>query len=174
MNGLKLNRNLLRLLLTVVLVGFASIGCSDSRQSTTGVCGTRLVLEQPASEGVKTFARKQGVRYPAAFANVVAYIRQEGKLPGCYLRKGDARRQGWRPGESLWKVAPGHSIGGDHFGNRERRLPRKFNGRYVESDVDYTGHKRGAKRLVYARTFSGVAPIWLTTDHYRSFVKVPE
>ena len=53
-------------------------------------------------------------------------------------------------------------IGGRRFGNREGHLPKN---RYYECDVDYDGHARGVKRLVY--TENGI--VYYTGDHYNSF-----
>lgn len=91
-------------------------------------------------------------------------------LPDKFIRKRDAQKAGWKPGRDLWGVAAlrGKSIGGDHFGNREKRLPdgrRKWR----EADLDYKGGHRGAKRLLFAN--DGLRMI--TVDHYQTFVEVP-
>ena len=63
----------------------------------------------------------------------------------------------------LEPFAPGKSIGGDRFGNYERRLPA---GSYKECDIDTKGKKsRGAKRIV----FSNDGLIYYTDDHYETF-----
>ncbi len=92
------------------------------------------------------------------------------QLPVKFLKKRDAQNLGWKPGRDLWGVAGlhGKSIGGDHFGNRERRLPdgkRKWR----EADLDYKGGHRGAKRLLFAN--DGLRMI--TVNHYQTFVEVP-
>jgi hypothetical protein len=91
-------------------------------------------------------------------------------LPAKFINKRDARKAGWRPGRDLWSVAAlrGKSIGGDHFGNREKRLPdgrRKWR----EADLDYKGGHRGAKRLLFANDGLRMLPV----DHYQTFVEVP-
>jgi hypothetical protein len=90
------------------------------------------------------------------------------KLPSKFVTKKEAKGQGWRPGKDLWSVSAlrGASIGGDRFGNRERRLPDNS---WREADLDYKGGRRGAKRLV----FSGDGVRYVTVDHYRTFVEVP-
>jgi len=92
------------------------------------------------------------------------------KLPEKFITKGKARRMGWSPGQDLWGVPGlrGKSIGGDRFGNRERRLPRVPEG-WREADLDYKGGRRGAKRLVY----SAGGRRAITVDHYSTFVEVP-
>ncbi|MBP2676158.1 MAG: barnase family single strand ribonuclease [Deltaproteobacteria bacterium] len=95
---------------------------------------------------------------------------EDRKLPEKFVTKGKARRMGWSPGRDLWGVAglQGKSIGGDRFGNRERRLPRVPEG-WREADLDYKGGRRGAKRLVY----SPGGRRMITVDHYSSFLEVP-
>ncbi|RTZ59807.1 MAG: hypothetical protein DSZ32_04715 [Gammaproteobacteria bacterium] len=146
-----------------------------SKISKKSVCGANLQLSISEKPGLVRFARNKGLRYPEAFANTVAHIRLRHRLPDCYVTKSQARSRGWTPGHSLWKVSPGSSIGGDRFGNRENRLPRTNNGHYIEADIDYDGRQRGAHRLVFAKTTGSAAPpVWLTTDHYRHFSRVPE
>lgn len=85
-----------------------------------------------------------------------------------FITKKEARAQGWRPGRDLWSVHTlrGYSIGGDHFGNRERQLPY---GKWREADLDYKGGHRGAKRLLFSRE----GRRFVTVDHYRTFVEIP-
>lgn len=98
-------------------------------------------------------------------AQVLSNLNQTGQLPEKFVTKRAAQQAGWQPGKSLWAALPGKSIGGDHFGNREGRLPA---GRYREADLDYRGGKRGAKRIVFS-----VEHRYVTVDHYQSFVEVP-
>ena len=96
---------------------------------------------------------------------VVAYLRTYGRLPGNFITKAQARQLGWRGGP-LEPYAPGKAIGGDRFGNYERRLPA---GRWQECDIDTQGRARGAKRLI----FSADRRYYYTTDHYQTFERVP-
>ncbi len=82
-----------------------------------------------------------------------------------YITKAEARELGWQGGP-LEPFAPGKSIGGDRFGNYERKLP---NGRYKECDIDTRGKPRGVKRLIYST--DGKA-IYYTGDHYETFEEV--
>lgn len=120
---------------------------------------------------LKRFAGAVGLRATVASARTFWHVHATGRLPDCYLTKRAARERGWRPGSSLWRAVPGAAIGGDRFHNREGRLPAGF--RYVEADLDYRGGRRGAKRLVFAVSTKGRWRIWVTVDHYRSFVRVP-
>ncbi len=96
--------------------------------------------------------------------DVARYIRQFGTLPRNFITKSQARALGWRGGP-LEPYAPGKSIGGDRFGNYERRLPPDD---YRECDIDTRGKPRGAKRLV----FTAGRRIYYTEDHYKTFKEV--
>ena len=97
---------------------------------------------------------------------VAAYVRTfGGALPRNFITKKQARELGWKGGP-LEPYAPGKSIGGDRFGNYERRLP---NGSYRECDIDTRGRPRGAKRLVFTQDGK---KIYYTHDHYSTFEEV--
>ena len=138
------------------------------------VCGTDLAPPASQDEPLRQFAQAVGIEHIDAFVNLVHYVDTHASLPDCYLTKAQARTVGWSPGGQLWDSAPGMSIGGDRFGNRERRLPPRFNGRYLEADLDLEGRQRGPKRLVFVPSPPGSGLIWVTTDHYRTFQKVPQ
>ena len=98
--------------------------------------------------------------------DVALYIHTYGKLPSNFLTKKDAQSRGWESSKgNLQTVAPGMSIGGDRFGNREGLLPDKKGRQYYECDIDYDGGRRNAKRIV----FSDDGLIFYTDDHYASF-----
>ena len=99
--------------------------------------------------------------------SLATYIVTFGRLPRNFITKDQARRLGWQGGP-LERYAPGKSIGGDRFGNFERRLPQ---GRYRECDVDTRGRPRGAKRLIYTDD-RGPRRVYYTADHYRTFRKI--
>ena len=88
------------------------------------------------------------------------------------MRKNEARNLGWSGGP-LWGYAQGRAIGGDRFGNRERKLPNNYNGKYVEADLDYDGRRRGADRLLFVQNSRGKWLQWVTVDHYDRFHRVP-
>ncbi|GAB7128420.1 hypothetical protein JCM19000A_29270 [Silvimonas sp. JCM 19000] len=103
---------------------------------------------------------------PDALAQTLTTLQQTGHLPDRYVTKRQAQAAGWQSGSSLWRVLPGKAIGGDRFGNRERRLPA---GQYQEADLDYRGGKRGARRLIISRD----GQRYVTVDHYQTFIQVP-
>ncbi|CAM2915316.1 ribonuclease domain-containing protein [Chryseobacterium flavum] len=97
---------------------------------------------------------------------VIAYVKQNHKLPDYYITKGEARRQGWNPSKgNLCEVLPGKAIGGDKFGNRERKLPDGE--KYFEADVNYHCGTRNADRIIYTPD----GEVYLTKNHYKSFEK---
>lgn len=98
--------------------------------------------------------------------HVALYIHIYGELPPNYITKSEARDLGWDSGEgNLWDVAPGMSIGGDSFGNREGNLPEKKGRTYYECDVNYAGGYRGGERIV----FSSDGLVYYSQDHYENF-----
>lgn len=100
---------------------------------------------------------------------VALYLHTYGKLPSNFITKKEAEDLGWKKkdGEAgqLHVVAPGMSIGGSSFGNREGMLPEKKGRKYYECDINYVKGSRGAERLVY----SNDGLIFYTGDHYESF-----
>lgn len=99
--------------------------------------------------------------------DVALYIHTYGHLPANFITKVEAKALGWgdRYG-SVDDAAPGKSIGGDRFGNREGLLPKKKGRTYTECDIGTMGKKsRGAKRIV----FSNDGLVYYTGDHYETF-----
>ena len=99
---------------------------------------------------------------------VAEYIHLFGHLPSNFITKKEAKALGWEGGDSLGKLAPGKSIGGDRFGNYEGRLPKVKGRTYYEADCWYTGGKRNAFRLIW----SGDGHYWYTEDHYNTFTEL--
>lgn len=98
-------------------------------------------------------------------AEVAEYIHIYGHLPSNYMTKEEARKLGW-DGGSLEDYAPGMCIGGDYFGNYEKKLPTQKGRKYYECDIDTIGWKnRGSRRIIY----SNDGLIFYTGDHYEHF-----
>ena len=98
--------------------------------------------------------------------DVAEYLHFYGHLPDNFITKNEARDLGWDcQAGNLDEVAPGMSIGGDTFGNREGLLPKADGRKYYECDVNYEGGYRGEERIVY----SNDGLIFYTDDHYESF-----
>jgi len=101
--------------------------------------------------------------------HVALYLHTYGHLPDNFLTKSKAEELGWVSGKgNLWDVAPGMSIGGDRFGNREGLLPDVSNRKWYECDIGYEGGFRGSIRIV----FSNDGLIYYTEDHYESFTQL--
>lgn len=98
---------------------------------------------------------------------VAAYIKEYHKLPSNYITKKEAQALGWQGGP-LKKYAPGKSIGGDTFTNRQHVLPDS-DYKYIECDINANGTSRGAERIVYN---TGNFKVYYTTDHYSTFKEV--
>ncbi len=97
---------------------------------------------------------------------VALYIHLYNHLPSNFITKNEAKDLGWDSSKgNLHKVAPGKSIGGDKFGNREGLLPKKDGRVYYECDIDYKKGSRNAKRIV----FSNDGLIYYTEDHYETY-----
>ena len=125
----------------------------------------KVVAGAPAANAVEI---SRGGEYTSR-DDVAAYVRKfSGALPKNFITKAKARELGWQGGP-LEPYAPGKSIGGDRFGNYERRLPLLKGGFYKECDIDTRGKPRGAKRLVFT---SRGKRIYYTDDHYMSFKEV--
>lgn len=97
---------------------------------------------------------------------VISYVKQNHRLPEYYITKNEARQQGWNPSKgNLCDVLPGKAIGGDTFGNRERKLPEGE--KYYEADVNYRCGNRNADRIIFTKN----GDVYLTKNHYKSFEK---
>ena len=100
-------------------------------------------------------------------SEVSAYIKEFHKLPSNYITKSEAQDLGWHGGP-LKDYAPGKSIGGDVFTNRQHILPESSD-KYIECDIDANGTDRGAERIVYN---TGNYKVYYTSDHYNTFKEV--
>ena len=98
---------------------------------------------------------------------VAAYIKAYHKLPSNFITKKQARDLGWKGGP-LKDYAPGMSIGGDVFTNKQNVLPAS-DYKYIECDINANGTSRGAERIVYN---TGDFKVYYTTDHYKTFREI--
>lgn len=103
------------------------------------------------------------------FDGVADYLLSYKKLPDNYITKAQAQALGWVASKgNLAEVAPGKSIGGDVFSNREGRLPAKSGRTWREADINYISGFRNADRLLYSSDWL----IYKTTDHYETFTRI--
>ncbi|MGE6630147.1 ribonuclease [Bacillus sp. NPDC077027] len=103
------------------------------------------------------------------FDGVADYLIRYKRLPDNYITKAQATALGWVASKgNLAEVAPGKSIGGDVFSNREGRLPSANGRTWREADINYVSGFRNADRLVYSSDWL----IYKTTDHYATFTRI--
>lgn len=147
------NKYLQLLLFALLAVGLLCVGCTDSDLLDNGAAPSEAVTI--AEDGVYT-----------APQDVADYLHEYGHLPDNFITKKEAQALGWDNKEgNLDEVAPGMSIGGDYFGNREGLLPKADQRKYYECDVNYTGGYRNGERIVY----SNDGLIYYSDDHYKSY-----
>lgn len=92
-----------------------------------------------------------------------------GKLPDYYITKNEAKKLGWKNYlGNLNDVAPGRMIFGGIFYNDEGKLPQKKGRIWFEPDINYSGGWRNNERVL----FSNDGLIFVTYDHYKTFVEV--
>ena len=140
-----------------------SSGASVSGSATTAASAATTASSESTDDDAAPIAEDGAY---TSKDDVALYIHTYGKLPSNFLTKKDAQSRGWESSKgNLQTVAPGMSIGGDRFGNREGLLPDKKGRQYYECDIDYDGGRRNAKRIV----FSDDGLIFYTDDHYASF-----
>ncbi len=150
----KTRKLLTGLLLVLALLAGTLTGCGQTHNHTDPV--PKQTQQTAVTEDGEYTARDQ----------VALYLHTYGHLPSNYITKEEARALGWVSSKgNLWDVAPGKSIGGDSFGNREGKLPEEKGLRYYECDINFDGSFRGGERLIY----SNRGQIYYTGDHYNTF-----
>lgn len=146
------------LLMMFLMMALLVTGCASDGANT----GTENGMEPSAAGSVRVTEQGQ---YTAP-QDVADYLHLYGHLPDNFITKKEAKALGWDSQTgNLDEVAPGKSIGGDSFGNREGLLPKEKGRSYWECDVNYEGGYRGSERLIY----SSDGLIFYTADHYKSF-----
>ena len=159
--------------LLLVLTSMLVLTSCDSEQGDLSSGKSSESEQNEEQSGKGTEAASYGVRKDGTYDQkneVALYIKTYKKLPKNYITKKEAKRLGWNGG-SVEQVAPGKTIGGDRFGNYEKKLPKKNGRTYYECDIDTLGRKnRGPKRIIY----SNDGLIYYTGDHYDTFHKMPQ
>ncbi|HNW85469.1 MAG TPA: ribonuclease domain-containing protein [Candidatus Limiplasma sp.] len=137
-----------------------------TRVSVTVSAAATAATARPAATA---YAESAAVTEDGAYTapeDVAAYLHLYGQLPGNYLTRDEAQALGWsNKKNNLGDVAPGKSIGGDSFGNREGLLPDAKGRQWFECDVNTTDGKRSQERLVW----SNDGLIYYTPDNHKSF-----
>lgn len=155
-----MNRTFVRWLSLVMIAVLLFTGCgvtrADAAKNSTKATQATEETRAPIQEDGEYSSKEE----------VAEYIYTFGHLPSNYITKNDAQDLGWVASKgNLWKVAPGKSIGGDRFGNREGILPTAKGRKYFECDIDFDGKYRNGKRIV----FSNDGLVYYTEDHYETF-----
>ena len=149
------------LMLTALLAVGLICGCADA--------GGKKGQQSKETAVQETAAKEARILEEEAYYlkdDVAEYLYLYEHLPDNYITKKEAKDLGWVSSKgNLWDVAPGASIGGDRFGNREGHLPEGKNRTYYECDVNYEGGFRGSDRIIY----SNDGLIYFTEDHYNTF-----
>ena len=153
-------------LLALMLAGLLALtGCGTLKESGASAETRTGATETAAAEPSEEPTEEPGpITEPQAIAD---YLFEHGELPENFITKREAQALGWDR-NYLSDVAPGMSIGGDHFGNYEGQLPRAKGRKYYECDANYTGGRRGPERIVY----SNDGHVWYTKDHYQTFTEL--
>lgn len=158
----------LLLLIALVLVSFFLSGGETTDSALTDP--SAYVAPVSVQEDFSPQTLDEGSSYTTA-EDVALYLATYGHLPSNFITKSQAETLGWNASRgNLWDVAPGKSIGGDRFSNREGRLPTAKGRTYYECDIDYDGGYRGATRIIY----SSDGLIYYTDDHYETFTLLSE
>jgi len=130
----------------------------------TEASGNGNISTDSQSSGVNSSS--QSIDQLTEEKTVINYVKQNHRLPDYYITKNEAKKLGWNPSKrNLCDVLPGKAIGGDHFSNREKRLPQGE--KYFEADVNYSCGNRNADRIIFTRN----GDVYLTKNHYKSFEK---
>ncbi len=96
------------------------------------------------------------------------YIKYHGRIPDNYITREEALSKGWNGNKKLSSVAPDKILFGGVYRNVNEKLPDEYGRIWYEADIDYTGSRRNSSRIV----FSNDGLIFVTHDHYETFVEV--
>lgn len=167
-----MKNKILHIFFLVFIVAFIFSGCTppiNNQDIDYEITNLEDILESEAeTEADSEEAVREDGEYTSP-EDVALYIHLYNKLPSNYITKQEAMELGWESEEgNLWEVTKKMSIGGDVFGNREGKLPKKDGRKWYECDVNYEGGYRGAERIVY----SNDGLIYYTDDHYETFVQI--
>jgi len=135
---------------------------------TLGRSGLPLLRDALAAEGPLGLPAPRPT-LGSSLPDVSKSVFKNGSLPDNFITKADAKALGWNPkAGNLDAVAPGRSIGGDVFGNKDGLLPSAPGRTWFEADLNYTGGYRGGERLLY----SNDGKLFYSGDHYKTFQQI--
>jgi hypothetical protein len=171
----------------ILLIIMSFVGCASKEELTPSNSNTQEItseesqeekdvedekpednLDEETSENDESSLLDEDGRYTDPY-EVAEYIFTYNKLPVNFITKKEAIEAGWESDKgNLWEVTDEMSIGGDYFGNREGKLPKKDGRKWFECDVNYSGGYRVEERIVY----SNDGLIYYTDDHYETFTRL--
>lgn len=123
-------------------------------------CRCTIQPIQTAKAGTTTNDRNDGADW---------WLKKQGELPDYYITYQDAKDLGYIPKKgNLNEVAPGKMITRGQFFNRNGHLPDKPGRIWYEADINYTVGYRNDERILY----SNDGLIFITFDHYRTFIEI--
>ena len=97
------------------------------------------------------------------------YLSHFGFLPDYYISLENANQMGYDPKKNfLSSVIPDKTLFKGIYKNKNGHLPEKPGRIWYEADINYTGGKRGTNRIL----FSNDELIFVTYDHYHTFVEI--
>ena len=96
------------------------------------------------------------------------WLRHYGMLPDNYISEGDLRVLDWDNGDSPAKYIQGKMVTMGDYQNRNGHLPQAAGRVWYEADINYYSGKRNGHRIVW----SNDGLIFVTYDHYRTFIEV--
>jgi hypothetical protein len=183
----KMKNKFLNLFIIILLFIISLTGCVSIEENTPSNSSTQEITneesqdkndneeekieessDEDTSENDESSLLDEDGRYTDPY-EVAEYIFTYNKLPLNFITKKEAIEAGWESDEgNLWEVTDEMSIGGDYFGNREGKLPKKDGRKWFECDVNYSGGYRGEERIVY----SNDGLIYYTDDHYETFTRL--
>ncbi|OSX97144.1 hypothetical protein BTJ44_00630 [Bacillus mycoides] len=153
-------------------IGVASVltgGTVKTVKTIGNVVGTVGDIEKKAKNLEKAAKTTNFTKYPTGFDEVAKYVKEHKKLPDNYITKDQAESLGWvKKKGNLHKVAPGKSMGGDIFANKEGLLPAAPGRTWYEADVNYISGYRGNDRILY----SSDGLVYKTSDHYKTLTEI--
>ena len=96
------------------------------------------------------------------------WILNWGSLPSYYLTETEFRLLGWDNGRSPIMYAQGMMMTRETYSNKNGHLPDAAGRLWYEADLNYYSGKRNGHRLLW----SNDGLIFVTYDHYRTFIEV--
>ena len=97
------------------------------------------------------------------------WLKHYDELPDYYITKTEAKQLGWiRYKGNLDKVAPGKMLTKGIYRNEDGHLPDTAGRIWYEADISYEKGYRGNDRIL----FSNDGLIFVTYDHYKTFVEI--